>query len=101
MSIVNAIGDAFHSIYELIVSFFTTVYTLVYSLVDQVVGFVTGVISLFTHTISGVLGVAGETAQFLIGNIFVILAIGAGGYFYLNYQKQQGNTVKVGNKKLN
>lgn len=35
------------------------------------------------------------------GNIVVLTLVAGAVYGYLQYQKKQGNTVKVGNKKLN
>jgi len=99
--LVSAVTDLFHSFYELFASFFTTLFNLVYGLVDGVVSFITGVLSLFAHTVTGVLEVVGETGKFLVGNLFFIAIIGGGAWAYLRYQKQQGNAVVVGDKKLN
>ncbi len=35
------------------------------------------------------------------GNFFVLAVIAVGAFGFLQYQRRQGNTVKVGNKKLN
>jgi hypothetical protein len=36
-----------------------------------------------------------------IGNLIVFMVIGLAFFGFLMFQRQQGNTVKVGNKKLN
>jgi hypothetical protein len=127
----SAITDIFHSIYELIASFVLTIWSIISTVVDQVFGFVAGIFSLVSHAVVGVLEVVGETGKFLIGkfvsqhntsdvhfddeifylnnaneclhigNVFVIGAIALGGFVWLRYQAQQGNTIKVGDKKLN
>jgi len=99
--LVSGITDIFHSIYELIASFVLTIWGIVSTIVDQVVSFVAGIFSLVSHTVVGLFEVVGETGKFLIGNIFVIGLIGLGAFVWLRYQAQQGNTVKIGDKKLN
>jgi len=99
--LVSAVQDIFSSIYELIASVVTSIYSLFAGAVDIVVSFIAGIFSLISHTVVGVLDVLGETGKFIFGNVFIILVIAGGAFVFLKYQQQQGNTVKVGDKKLN
>jgi hypothetical protein len=119
MAITSAVGDIFASIGELFASFFHTLATLVTSIFNTITGLITGVVNLFVSTVGNVLEVFGETGKFLFGkisyfhyhfpstlttpagNAFLFLIVGIGAYGYLRYQRSQGKTVTVGDKKLN
>jgi len=61
----------------------------------------TGLISMVLDFGKGLIDLAGGVVQFIFGNILILGVIAAAGIGFLQYQRSQGRTVKVGDKKLN
>lgn len=60
-----------------------------------------GIINMILEFFKGVVELAGGIGKFLFGNILVIGVLVAAFFGFLEYQRRQGRTVKVGDKKLN
>ncbi|KAF2119648.1 hypothetical protein BDV96DRAFT_684192 [Lophiotrema nucula] len=78
------------SVSDLVKSFFEVIYSLFATAVNVVVNFFQSLVDL-----------AGGLVQFIFSNILILGVIAAAVFGFLQYQRSQGNTVKVGNKKLN
>jgi phage-related protein len=118
MAVTSAIGDFLSSIGELIASFFNTLYSLITTIVSAITNIITGFFDLIVNTVGSIFNIAGETAKFflgkylhhivdywglmkLLGNALILIVIGGAVMAFLQYQRSQGKTVAVGNKKLN
>jgi len=100
-NVISAFGDFFKSIYELVAAFVMSFYNLIQSLLSAVGTFFAEIFHLVSSAINGAFSVVGETGNFLISNLLVIALVGAGVFGYLRYQKNRGQPVVVGGKKLN
>ncbi|KAF2705285.1 hypothetical protein K504DRAFT_494195 [Pleomassaria siparia CBS 279.74] len=100
-SIVNSLTDLFKAIIGVFWSFFTTAAHLVENTGIFVFKSAEGVVNLILEFFKGLVELAGGIIQFIVGNLIVLGLIAAAGFAFLQYQRKQGNTVQVGNKKLN
>jgi hypothetical protein len=119
-SIVSSLSDLVKSLVEVVWSLFTTAGELVQKTIqfvlhlftgaiNLVVEFGKGIVDLFGGIVSFLLGMSTHTAQpredeaanRFTGNIAVLAVLGLAFFGFLQYQRRQGNTVQVGNKKLN
>ncbi|KAJ8114098.1 hypothetical protein OPT61_g3936 [Boeremia exigua] len=100
-SIVKSLSDVFTSLLELVWSFVTTAGDLVQKTASFVLKFFSEVIDLFVNFFRGLVDLAGGIVGFVLGNILMLGVLAAIVFGFLQYQRNQGNTVKVGNKKLN
>jgi len=100
-SIAHALSDIVSSFLELIGSIVETIFNIFRGAIDVVVQFVTGLVSMVLELFKGALHTAGGVGQFLASNIVVLLVMGAAVFGFLQYQRSQGRTVQVGDKKLN
>lgn len=118
-SIVSSLSDLVKSLVEVVWSLFTTAGELVEKTIqfvlhlftgaiNLVVEFGKGLVDLFGGIVSFVLGKSGCTtdagrvdADRMAGNIAILAVLGVAFFGFLQYQRKQGNTVQVGNKKLN
>ncbi|KAG9198075.1 hypothetical protein B5807_11342 [Epicoccum nigrum] len=100
-SIIKSLSDVFTSLVELVWSFFTTAGDLVQKTASFVLKFFSEVLDLFVNFFRGLVDLAGGIVGFVLGNILMLGVLAAIVLGFLQYQRNQGNTVKVGNKKLN
>ncbi|KAH9878052.1 hypothetical protein J1614_003269 [Plenodomus biglobosus] len=100
-SIIKAVTDIFASVVELIWSFFTTAGTLVQKTAEFALKFVTEILDLVVNFFRGLVDLAGGLVSFLLGNVLMLGVVAAAVFGFLQYQRSQGRTVQVGNKKLN
>ncbi|KAF2748313.1 hypothetical protein M011DRAFT_476333 [Sporormia fimetaria CBS 119925] len=100
-SIISAFSDLIQSIVELLWSFVSTAGDLAQKTVAFVARSFNELIVLFMNFGKGLVELAGGLASFLMGNIVVFGVIAVAFFGFLQYQRSQGNAVKVGNKKLN
>ncbi|KAI8931076.1 hypothetical protein NX059_012087 [Plenodomus lindquistii] len=100
-SIVKAVSDLFASVVELIWSFFTTAGALVQKTAEFALKFANEVIALVVNFFRGLVDLAGGLVSFILGNILMLGVVAAAVFGFLQYQRSQGRTVQVGNKKLN
>lgn len=117
-SIIKSLSDVFTSLVELVWSFFTTAGDLVQKTASFVLKFFSEIIDLFVNFVRGLVDLAGGIVGFVLGelswnsvattirltslgNILMLGVLAAVVFGFLQYQRKQGNTVKVGNKKLN
>ena len=100
-SIIKSLSDVFTSLVELVWSFFTTAGDLVQKTASFVLKFASEVLDLFVNFFRGLIDLAGGIVGFVLGNILMLGVLAAIVLGFLQYQRNQGNTVKVGNKKLN
>ncbi|KAE8838530.1 hypothetical protein P3342_002234 [Pyrenophora teres f. teres] len=100
-SIVSALTDLVKSLLEVVWSFFTTGGELVQKTAQFFLSFATGILNLFVDFFRGLVDLAGGLVSFILGNVLMLGIIAALGFGFLQYQRSQGRTVTVGNKKLN
>ncbi|KAH6621978.1 hypothetical protein C7974DRAFT_414655 [Boeremia exigua] len=100
-SIIKSLSDVFTSLLELVWSFFTTAGDLVQKTASFALKFVSEIIDLFVNFCKGLVDLAGGVVGFVLGNILMLGVLAAIVFGFLQYQRNQGNTVRVGNKKLN
>ncbi|OCL03357.1 hypothetical protein AOQ84DRAFT_347823 [Glonium stellatum] len=100
-SIFQSLSDLVVSIFEVIGSIFKTVFDLFYNSFAMVGHLFAGIINMILEFFKGVVELAGGIGKFLFGNILVIGVLVAAFFGFLEYQRRQGRTVKVGDKKLN
>ncbi|KAF2998228.1 hypothetical protein E8E13_005548 [Curvularia kusanoi] len=100
-SIIKSLSDVFTSLVELVWSFFTTAGDLVQKTASFVLKFFSEVFDLLVNFFRGLIDLAGGIVGFVLGNILMLGVLAAIVLGFLQYQRNQGNTVKVGNKKLN
>ncbi|KAJ6102769.1 hypothetical protein N7486_005196 [Penicillium sp. IBT 16267x] len=100
-SIITSVKDLIASLFEVIFSVFQTGFDTVYGLLHAFIGFFVSIARMALHTAGSGLEALGGIGKFIGSNIIVIGLIGGGAYAYLQYQRRQGRTVKVGDKKLN
>ncbi|KAF2020204.1 hypothetical protein BU24DRAFT_490011 [Aaosphaeria arxii CBS 175.79] len=100
-SIVSALSDLVKSLIEVVYSFIETAAHLVQHTLNFALNFFSSVINVFVEFFKGLIDLAGGIASFVLGNVVILLVLGAAFFGFLQYQRNQGNTVKVGNKKLN
>ncbi|KAJ4349521.1 uncharacterized protein N0V89_008137 [Didymosphaeria variabile] len=100
-SIIQSLSDLAKSLIEVVWSLFTTAGDLVQKTVEFVLRFFSGAINLFIEFFKGLVDLAGGIVQFVLGNVAMLAILGLAFFGFLQYQRKQGNTVKVGNKKLN
>ncbi|KAF3032622.1 hypothetical protein E8E11_001721 [Didymella keratinophila] len=100
-SIAKSLSDVFTSLLELVWSFFTTAGELVQKTASFVLKFASEVVDLFVNFFRGLIDLAGGIVGFVLGNILMLGVLAAAIFGFLQYQRNQGKTVKVGNKKLN
>ncbi|KAJ4361481.1 hypothetical protein N0V95_001818 [Ascochyta clinopodiicola] len=100
-SIIKSLSDVFTSLLELVWSFFTTAGDLVQKTASFVLKFFSEIIDLFVNFFRGLIDLAGGIVGFVLGNVLMLGVLAAVVFGFLQYQRNQGNTVRVGNKKLN
>ncbi|KAH8711831.1 hypothetical protein GQ44DRAFT_626558 [Phaeosphaeriaceae sp. PMI808] len=100
-SIINALSDMVASVVELIWSFFTTAAHLVQNTANFALKFASEIIELVVNFFTGLVDLAGGIVSFIVGNVVMLGVLGAAVFGFLQYQRSQGRTVQVGNKKLN
>ncbi|KAF1983231.1 hypothetical protein K402DRAFT_396933 [Aulographum hederae CBS 113979] len=100
-SIITSIRDLFASLIELITSIFRTIIDLITTVITSLFNFVTGFFTMVFDSARGVVNGLGGLGKFVISNFVVLAIIALAGVFYLQFQRNQGKTVKVGNKKIN
>lgn len=121
-SIIHSLSDLAQSLLEVVWSLFTTAGELVQKTVEFVLHFFSGAINLVVEFFKGLVDLAGGIVGFIMGeydrawracgiermdanemagNIAILAVLAVGFFGFLQYQRQQGKTVQVGNKKLN
>jgi hypothetical protein len=121
-SIVSSLTDLVKSLVEVVWSLFTTAGELVQKTIQFVLHLFTGAINLVVDFGKGIVDLAGGIVSFLlgkslhthtqllvdekdantlVGNVAVLAVLALGFFAFLQFQRKQGNTVQVGNKKLN
>ncbi|KAL5377241.1 hypothetical protein DPSP01_009906 [Paraphaeosphaeria sporulosa] len=100
-SIIHSLSDLAKSLIEVVWSLFTTAGDLAQKTVEFVLRFFTGAINLFIEFFKGLVDLAGGIVQFVLGNIAMLAILGLAFFGFLQYQRSQGRSVQVGNKKLN
>ena len=122
-SIISSLTDLAKSLVEVVWSLFTTAGDLVQKTIEFVLRFFTGALNLVIEFFKGLVDLAGGIVQFVlgkrarpflmliegmgvltdvtVGNIAMLAILAVAFFGFLQYQRNQGNTVKVGNKKLN
>ncbi|KAF2677983.1 hypothetical protein K458DRAFT_446702 [Lentithecium fluviatile CBS 122367] len=100
-SIISSLSDLAKSLVEVVWSLFTTAGELVQKTIQFVLHLFTGAINLFVDFGKGIVDLFGGIVSFLLGNIAILAVLAVGVFAFLQYQRKQGNTVQVGNKKLN
>lgn len=100
-SIIHSLTDLVKSMVEVVWSLFTTAGELVQKTVEFVLRFFSGALNLVIEFFKGLVDLAGGIVQFVLGNIAMLAVLALAFFGFLQYQRSQGNTVKVGNKKLN
>jgi len=93
MTITTAFNDLIHSVYELFASFFGAIYSIVSSIVLAVGNLFRDFFNLVSSVFGGLVDLVGGIGKFIFGNIVLIGVVAAAGFFYVNYQKQQGRRV--------
>ncbi|KAJ5945680.1 hypothetical protein N7454_002519 [Penicillium verhagenii] len=99
-SIITSIKDLIVSMFELVFSVFQTAFDTVYGLLHTVVDAFIGVFRMAFHTAGDALEMLGGIGKFIASNIVIIGLLAGGAYGYVQYQRRQGRTVKIGDKKL-
>jgi phage-related minor tail protein len=100
-SIIHSLSDVVTSLVELVWSFFTTAGDLVKHTMNFAFKFASEVVDLVVNFFKGLVDLAGGIAGFVLGNVLMLGVLAAGIFAFLQYQRSQGKTVQVGNKKLN
>ena len=117
-SIINAMSDLVSSLVELVWSFFTTAGHLVQNTVQFAAKFASEIVELVINFFKGLVDLAGGIVSFLVGelqklpealyvsnastgNVLMLAVLAAAFFGFLQYQRSQGRSVQVGNKKLN
>jgi predicted ABC-type sugar transport system permease subunit len=121
-SIISSLADLVKSIVEVIYAFFETAGHLVLQTVNFVFSVFQSIINVFLEFGKGLVDLAGGIVGFVLGksstitssrvrwaqancfdagNIAVLAVLAVAAFGFLQYQRRQGNTVQVGNKKLN
>ncbi|KAF1931250.1 uncharacterized protein M421DRAFT_417901 [Didymella exigua CBS 183.55] len=100
-SIVKSLSDVFTSLVELVWSFFTTAGELVQTTASFALKFVSEIFELLMNFFRGLFDLAGGIVGFVLGNVLMLGVLAVAIFGFLQYQRNQGKTVKVGNKKLN
>jgi phage-related protein len=117
-SIVSSLSDLVKSMVEVVWSLFTTAGQLVEKTIQFVLHLFTSAINLVVEFGKGLVDLFGGIVSFLlgklphitssrresnlnIGNLAILAVLGLAFFGFLQYQRRQGNTVQVGNKKLN
>ena len=120
-SIVHSLSDLVQSLVEVVWSFFTTAAHLVQNTLSFAANFFASILNVVIEFFKGLVDLAGGIASFVLGtsqspslppetwesnlmrlgNIVILLVLAVAFFGFLQYQRSQGNAVKVGNKKLN
>jgi hypothetical protein len=117
-SIIKALSDLATSLVELVWSFFTTAGHLVQNTASFATKFATEIVELVINFFKGLVDLAGGIVSFLVGesqsqrthnnnankwkgNVVMLAVLAAAFFGFLQYQRSQGRSVQVGNKKLN
>ncbi|PSN72509.1 hypothetical protein BS50DRAFT_253455 [Corynespora cassiicola Philippines] len=100
-SIVHSISDLGKSVVELVFALFKTAGELIEKTFHFAWGFFSSLLNLFIEFFRGLVDLAGGIAQFIIGNVVMLAVLAVAFFGFLRYQRNQGKTVQVGNKKLN
>jgi hypothetical protein len=123
-SIVSSLSDLVKSMVEVVWSLFTTAGQLVEKTIQFVLHLFTSAINLVIEFGKGLVDLFGGIVSFLlgksrhlplpepayntdnsnrngVGNLAILAVLGLAFFGFLQYQRRQGNTVQVGNKKLN
>jgi len=100
-SIVSSLADLVKSVVEVIYAFFETAGHLVLQTVNFVFSLFQNIINVFLEFGKGLVDLAGGIVGFVLGNIAILAVLAVATFGFLQYQRKQGNTVQVGNKKLN
>ncbi|KAK3214764.1 hypothetical protein GRF29_19g1192282 [Pseudopithomyces chartarum] len=100
-SIISSLTDLAKSLVEVVWSLFTTAGDLAQKTIEFVLRFFTGALNLVIEFFKGLVDLAGGIVQFVLGNVAMLAILAVAFFGFLQYQRNQGNTVKVGNKKLN
>ena len=100
-SIIHSLSDLAKSLVEVVWSLFTTAGELVQKTLEFAMRFFTGALNLVVEFFKGLVDLAGGIVQFIFGNIAMLAVLSIAFFGFLQYQRKQGNTVQVGNKKLN
>lgn len=121
-SIISSLTDLAKSLVEVVWSLFTTAGDLAQKTIEFVLRFFTGALNLVIEFFKGLVDLAGGIVQFVlgkrarlfmsiegmdvltdvtVGNVAMLAILAVAFFGFLQYQRNQGNTVKVGNKKLN
>ena len=127
-AIVKSISDLIGSLFEVVGSLFTTAGDLILQTFHFAFKFFSGTVNLIIDFFKGLVDLAGGIAGFILGkrfvsiarncsvadpctefdsddsctgNIAILAVLAVASVAFLQFQRKQGNTVKVGNKKLN
>ncbi|CAI6342503.1 unnamed protein product [Periconia digitata] len=100
-AIVKSLSDLVYSLFEVVASFFTTAGHLAQNTFEFALKFLNGALALVVDFFKGLVELAGGIVGFVLGNLAILAVLAIGSFAFLQYQRKQGNTVKVGNKKLN
>ncbi|PVI02453.1 hypothetical protein DM02DRAFT_559894 [Periconia macrospinosa] len=100
-AIVKSLYDLVSSLFEVVTSLFTTTGHLAKDTFHFAFKFLNGAVNLVVDFFKGLVDLAGGIAGFILGNIAILAVLSVGFFAFLQYQRKQGNTVQVGNKKLN
>ncbi|KAF2816464.1 uncharacterized protein BDZ99DRAFT_433734 [Mytilinidion resinicola] len=99
--IFQSLSDLVTSLFEVIGSFFKTFFDLIYGVFAMIVNLFSGAINLVLDFFKGLVELTGGVVGFVFGNILIIGVLAVAFFGFLQYQRNQGRTVKVGDKKLN
>ncbi|KAF2496984.1 hypothetical protein BU16DRAFT_507757 [Lophium mytilinum] len=99
--IFQSLSDLVTSLFEVIGSLFKTVFDLIYGIFATILNVFSGAINMVLEFFKGMVELAGGVVGFVFGNIIIIGVLAIAFFGFLQYQRNQGRTVKVGDKKLN
>ncbi|KAF2197617.1 hypothetical protein GQ43DRAFT_444108 [Delitschia confertaspora ATCC 74209] len=100
-SIIASIKDLITSLFEVVFSIFGIAANLVQNGISLVASTFAGLINMVIDMFKGVINAAGGIVSFTASNFLILGVIAAAFFGFLQFQRSQGRTVKVGDKKLN
>jgi len=99
--IFQSLSDLVSSLFEVVGSIFKTFFDLIYNVFAMIINLFSGAINMVLEFFKGLVELTGGVVGFVFGNILIIGVLAVAFFGFLQYQRNQGRTVKVGDKKLN